>query len=88
MMKALATWSPAPYLSVTAVEREDSRWLVTVCSRERAYCPLTSALLSSIVTRHSIPAPGLPCGDVSTPMFGTVSGGAYARCSFHIWAAG
>ena len=35
-MKALATWSPAPYLNVTAVEREESRWLVTVCSRERA----------------------------------------------------
>ena len=35
-MKALATWSPAPYLNVTAVEREETRWLVTVCGRERA----------------------------------------------------
>jgi hypothetical protein len=28
-MKALASWSPAPCLNVTAVEREGSRWLVT-----------------------------------------------------------
>jgi hypothetical protein len=41
-MKALATWSPAPYLNVTAVEREGARWLVTVCSGERACCPLVA----------------------------------------------
>jgi hypothetical protein len=28
-MKALATWSPAPFLKVIAVEREESRWLVS-----------------------------------------------------------
>ena len=39
-MKALATWSPAPHLNVTAVEREESRWLVTVYSRKRACCPV------------------------------------------------
>jgi zinc-finger of transposase IS204/IS1001/IS1096/IS1165 len=50
-MKALATWSPAPYLNVTAVEREESRWLVTVCSRERACCPLCGVQSSS---RHSV----------------------------------
>ncbi len=32
-MKVLAIWSPAPFLNVTAVEREESRWLVTVYSR-------------------------------------------------------
>jgi transposase len=50
-MKALATWSPAPYLNATAVEREESRWLVTVCSRERACCPLCGMQSSS---RHSV----------------------------------
>jgi len=50
-MKALATWSPAPDLNVTAVEREESRWLVTVCSRERACCPLCGVQSSS---RHSV----------------------------------
>ena len=49
-MKALATRSPAPDLNVTAVEREESRWLVTVCSRERACCPLCGVQSSS---RHS-----------------------------------
>jgi len=38
-MKALATWSPAPYLNVTAVEREESRWLVTVCSQGASSAP-------------------------------------------------
>jgi hypothetical protein len=32
-MKALAIWSPAPFLKVTAVEREASRWFVTGVSR-------------------------------------------------------
>jgi len=50
-MKALATWSPAPDLNVTAVEREESRWLVTVCSRERAFCPLCGVQSRS---RHSV----------------------------------
>jgi hypothetical protein len=50
MMKALATWSPEPYLNVTAVEREASCWLVTVCSRERACCPVCGVQLRS---RHS-----------------------------------
>ena len=36
-------------------------------------CFVPSAPFSSIVTRHSIPAPGLPGAEVSTPMFGTVS---------------
>jgi transposase len=40
MTKALASWSPAPHLKVTTVEREETRWLVTMHSRERAYCPL------------------------------------------------
>jgi hypothetical protein len=35
MMKALGTWSPAPYLDVTAVDREESRWLVTISGQER-----------------------------------------------------
>jgi hypothetical protein len=37
-MKALATWSPAPYLNVTTAEREDSRWLVTIFGGEHACC--------------------------------------------------
>jgi len=32
-----------------------------------------------IVTRHSIPAPGLPGAEVSTPMFGTVSSAKSVR---------
>jgi transposase len=50
-MKALATWAPAPFLDVTAVEREDSRWLVTVFSRERACCPVCGVQSRS---RHSV----------------------------------
>jgi hypothetical protein len=43
-MKALATWSPAPFPNVTTVEREDARWLVTVYSRERVCCPVRGAV--------------------------------------------
>ena len=50
MTKARATWSPAPFLNVTAVERAESRWLVTVCSRQRACCPLCGVQSRS---RHS-----------------------------------
>jgi hypothetical protein len=50
-MRALATWSPAPYLNVSAVEREESRWLVTVYSREGACCPICGVQSSS---RHSV----------------------------------
>jgi len=50
MMKALRTWSPAPYLDVTAVDREDSRWLVTISGKERA-CPVCGVQSSS---RHSV----------------------------------
>jgi hypothetical protein len=39
-MKSRATWSPAPFLNVTGVERQKSRWLVTVFSRERVFCPV------------------------------------------------
>ena len=49
-MKILGSWSPAPYLTVTAVKREESRWLVTVYSRERACCPVCGAPSRS---RHS-----------------------------------
>ena len=50
-MKALATWSPAPFLNVTAVEREESRWLVTVYSRKRVCCPVCGVQSRS---RHSV----------------------------------
>ena len=50
MAKARATWSPAPHLNVTTVEREEARWLVTVHSRERACCPLCGVPSRS---RHS-----------------------------------
>jgi len=59
-MKALATWAPAPFLGVTAVEREDSRWLVTVFSRERACCPVCGVQSRS---RHSVYSSTL--GDLS-----------------------
>jgi hypothetical protein len=42
-MKALTTWSPAPFLNVTAVEREESRWLITAYNRERVCCPVCGA---------------------------------------------
>lgn len=50
-MKALATCSPAPFLNVTAVEREESRWLVTAYSRERVCCPVCGVQSRS---RHSV----------------------------------
>ena len=51
MMKTLGTWSPAPYLDVTAVDREESRWLVTISGQERACCPVCGVQSSS---RHSV----------------------------------
>ncbi len=42
-MKALATWSPPPFLNATAVEREELCWLVTVYSRERVCSPVSGA---------------------------------------------
>jgi transposase len=87
-MKALATWSPAPYLNVTAVEREGSRWLVTVCSRERACCPLCGVQSSS---RHSVYPRTL--GDLSaqgTPVTIRVQAGRWRcrneRCDRRIFA--
>jgi transposase-like protein len=38
-MKALAGWSSSPYLTVTTVEQEGSRWLVTISGGGRACCP-------------------------------------------------
>jgi hypothetical protein len=61
-MKALANWTPAPYLNVVAGERKESRWLVTMCSRERAYCPLCGVQSSS---RHSVHPQTL--GDLALP---------------------
>jgi hypothetical protein len=43
-MKALATWSPAPFLNMTAVEREESRWLVTAYNRECVCRPACGVL--------------------------------------------
>ena len=60
MMKALGAWSPAPYLDVTAVDREEARWLVTICGQERACCPACGVQSSS---RHSVYSPML--GDLS-----------------------
>jgi len=51
MMKAQGTWSPAPYLDVTAVDREESRWMVTISGQERACCPVCGVQSSS---RHSV----------------------------------
>jgi len=50
MMKARAIWSPVPYLNVTAVEREDSRWLVMMSGLKHACCPLCGVPSRS---RHS-----------------------------------
>ena len=50
-MKSLAIWSPAPHLTVSAVEREEWRWRVTVSSRERARCPVCGEESRS---RHSV----------------------------------
>ena len=87
-MKALATWSPAPYLNVTAVEREASRWLVTVYSRERACCPVCGVQSSS---RHSFYSRTL--GDLSaqgTPVTIRVRVGRWRcrneRCGRRIFA--
>ena len=87
-MKALATWSPAPFLSVTAVEREESRWLVTVYSRERACCPVCGVQSSS---RHSFYSRTL--GDLSaqgTPVTIRVRVGRWRcrneRCDRQIFA--
>jgi hypothetical protein len=49
-MKALAAWSPASFLNVTAVEREESRWLVMECSRKRVCCAVCGVQSRS---RHS-----------------------------------
>jgi hypothetical protein len=49
-MKSLAAWSSSPFLNVTAVERQESRWLVTVYSRERVCCPVCGVQSRS---RHS-----------------------------------
>jgi transposase len=88
MIKALAAWSPAPYLNVTAVDREESRWLVTVHSRERACCPVCGAQSSS---RHSVCSRAL--GDLSaqrTPVTIRVRVGRWRcrneRCDRRIFA--
>jgi hypothetical protein len=49
-MKTLGSWSPAPYLTVTAVEREELRWFVMAYSRERACCPVCGV---PSLSRHS-----------------------------------
>jgi transposase len=49
-MKALATWSPSPSLNATAVEREETRWPITVYNRECACCPVCGVQSRS---RHS-----------------------------------
>ncbi|HYZ40044.1 MAG TPA: ISL3 family transposase [Stellaceae bacterium] len=49
-MEALDAWSPAPNLKVLAVERERSRWTVTVDSQGHARCPICGMQSSS---RHS-----------------------------------
>jgi hypothetical protein len=50
-MKSLATSSPMSFLDVTAVERQESRWLVTVYSRDRVCCPVCGVQSRS---RHSV----------------------------------
>jgi transposase len=50
-MNALASWPPSPYLNVTTVEQEDSRWLVTIFGGESACCPLCGLQSRS---RHSV----------------------------------
>jgi hypothetical protein len=55
-MKALGTWSPAPYLTATAVEREEPRWLVTVYSRCRATRnERASQILKVACVREAVP---------------------------------
>jgi hypothetical protein len=87
-MEALATWSPAQYLTVSAVEREESRWLVTVYRRERACCPISGVESSS---HHSIYSRTL--GDLSaqgTPVTVRVRVGRWRcrndRCERRIFA--
>ena len=87
-MKASATWSPASFLDVTAVEREESRWLGTVYSGERACCPLCGMQSSS---RHSFYSRTL--GDLSaqgTPVTIRVRVGRWRcrneRCNRQIFA--
>ena len=88
MTKALATWSPAQYLDVTTVEREETRWLVTVHGPERAYCPLCCVQSRS---RHSFYSRTL--GDLSaqgTPVTIRVRVGRWRcqnkRCDRQIFA--
>jgi transposase len=88
MMKALATWSPSPYLNVTTVEQEDARWLVTISGGERAYCPLCGMQSRS---RHSVYSRTL--GDLSaqgTPVTIRVRVGRWRcrnkRCNRQIFA--
>jgi hypothetical protein len=50
-MKALASWSPVPFLNVTAVHREELRWLVTISGQEGACCPVCGVQSRS---RHSV----------------------------------
>jgi hypothetical protein len=73
-METLATWSPAPYLNVTAVEREGSRWLVMVYSRERACCPVCGVQSRS---RHSFYSRTL--GDLSAQGTPVASGVAHTH---------
>ena len=87
-MKALATWSPAPHLTVSAVQREASRWLVMAHSRERARCPICGVGSSS---RHSVYSRTL--GDLSaqgTPVTVRVRVGRWRcrndRCERRIFA--
>jgi transposase len=87
-MKAMATWSPAPFLNVSAVEREESHWLVTVYSRERACCPVCGVQSRS---RHSFYSRTL--GDLSaqgTPVTILVRVGRWRcrneRCNRQIFA--
>ena len=55
-MKTLASWAPAPNLTVTAIESGDPDWIVSVDSRDaeqdrdRASCPVCGIQSSS---RHS-----------------------------------
>jgi hypothetical protein len=57
-MKALVTWSPAPYPNVTAVEREGSRWLVMVCGVLgcRLEILVNAGLTSLLAIRRQLPA--------------------------------
>ena len=56
VMKTLASWAPAPNLTVTAIESGDPDWIVSVDSRDaeqdrdRASCPVCGIQSSS---RHS-----------------------------------